>query len=159
MFQLGSRSIQRLQGVHPRLVAVVKLAITLSAQDFTVLEGVRSLATQKANVAKGASQTMDSKHLVQADGYGHAVDLAAWVNGSVAWDPWDRYVAIADAVRRAAIQLDTPIRWGGGWFLLNTLTNERQVALQSSEYTRARRAAGRKAFLDGPHFELLGGGR
>lgn len=156
MFQLGSRSKQRLVGVHPRLVAVVNLAITLTTQDFTVLEGVRSIQAQRINVAKGASQTMDSKHLQQPDGYGHAVDLAAWVNGSVAWDPWSRYVAIADAVRRASIDLDTPVRWGGGWFLLNTLTNAKQVEIQSTEYTRARRAAGRKAFLDGPHFELVG---
>lgn len=159
MYQLGSRSNQRLQGVHPRLVAVVKLAITLSAQDFTVLEGVRSLATQKANVAKGASQTMDSKHLVQADGYGHAVDLAAWVNGSVAWDPWERYDVIADAMRRAAIQLGVQIRWGGGWFNLNQLTSPAQILAARQAYTHDRVAAGRKAFLDGPHFELLGGGR
>lgn len=159
MYSLGTRSIQRLQGVHPNLVLVVKRAIQLTSQDFTVLEGVRSAEAQRLNVAKGASQTMNSKHLKQADGYGHAVDLAAWVNSSVAWDPWSRYVAIADAMRRAAIEKNIPIRWGGGWFNLNTLPSIEQVAKASADYTAARRAAGKKAFLDGPHFELQAAAR
>ncbi len=154
MYRLGSKSLANLKGVHPRLVQVVQLAITLSAQDFTVLEGVRSLAAQKANVAKGASQTMDSKHLVQGDGYGHAVDLAAWVNGKVAWDPWGRYDVIADAMRRAAIQKGVQIRWGGGWFNLNQLASQAQIVAAREAYTAERKRAGRKAFLDGPHFEL-----
>lgn len=159
MYQLGSRSKQRLVGVHPRLAAVAARAIALSTQDFTVLEGVRTLERQKVLKAQGASQTLDSRHLKQADGYGHAVDLAAWVDGQVAWDPWSRYVAIADAVRRAAIELDTPVRWGGGWFNLNGLASLQAVAKASTDYVAERRAAGRKAFLDGPHFELPAGFR
>lgn len=154
MYQLGSRSLANLQGVHPRLVAVVKRAITLSAQDFTVLEGVRSIEQQRINVKKGASQTMDSKHLRQADGFGHAVDLAAWVDGKVAWDPWERYDVIADAVRRAAIQEGVQIRWGGGWFNLNQLASSAQIVAARQAYSAERKRAGRKAFLDGPHFEL-----
>lgn len=159
MYQLGSRSKQRLAGVHPLLVAVTLRAIAISDQDFTVLEGVRSIEAQRINVQKGASQTMDSKHLRQSDGHGHAVDLAAWVNGAVAWDPWSRYVVIADAVRRAAIEQRTPIRWGGGWFTLNDLTSREQIQAKSADYVKLRKSQGRKAFLDGPHFELLAGAR
>lgn len=159
MYQLGSRSLANLQGVHPRLVQVVKLAITLTAQDYTVLEGVRSLAAQKVNVAKGASQTMDSKHLRQADGFGHAVDLAAWAGGKVVWDPWERYDVIADAMRRAAIQLGVQIRWGGGWFNLNQLASPAQIVAAREAYTAGRKRARRKAFLDGPHFELQAAAR
>ena len=159
MYQLGSRSKQRLVGVHPRLVAVVSRAIQLTTQDFTVLEGVRALSRQKELVAQGASQTMDSRHLKQPDGYGHAVDLAAYVDGQVAWDPWARYVAIADAVRRAAIEQGTIVRWGGGWFQLNDLASLQEVANATKAYTDARRKAGRKAFPDGPHFELPAGVR
>ena len=43
--------------------------------DFSVREGVRTPETQKEYVAKGVSKTMASKHLIQPDGYGHAVDL------------------------------------------------------------------------------------
>ena len=43
--------------------------------DFSVKEGLRTLERQKQLVAQGKSRTMLSKHLVQEDGYGHAVDL------------------------------------------------------------------------------------
>jgi len=37
---LGSRSLSRLEGVHPDLVRVVKRAAASSDLDFTVLEGL-----------------------------------------------------------------------------------------------------------------------
>ena len=42
-FVLGSKSLAKLNGVHPDLVKVVKAAIKLSEVDFTVLEGLRTL--------------------------------------------------------------------------------------------------------------------
>lgn len=108
-FVLGQRSLDRLKGVHPDLVRVVKRAITLSTQDFSVLEGLRTLARQKALVAAGASRTMNSRHLT-----GHAVDLGALLNGKVAWD-WPLYARIAKAVKEAAKQEGVPIEWGGDW--------------------------------------------
>lgn len=153
MYQLGTKSKQRLRGVHPELVRVVTHAIGISAQDFTVLEGVRTRETQAEYVRRGASQTMDSRHLVGADGFGHAVDLAAWVAGGVRWE-WDLYLPIADAMRRAAIATGVPIRWGGGWFLLNDLASAGAVKRATDQYVAAKRAQKRKAFLDGPHFEL-----
>lgn len=108
-YALSSRSQDRLKGVHPRLVAVVKLAITISAVDFAVLEGVRTIERQKELLSAGASQTMRSRHLS-----GHAVDLGAIVGGQVRWD-WPLYDKIAEAVKEAAKQLGTPIEWGGDW--------------------------------------------
>lgn len=37
------------------------------------------MAEKKNLVAAGKSQTMNSKHLPQADGYSHAVDLVAYI--------------------------------------------------------------------------------
>ena len=74
-FKLSSKSLNKLTNVHPDLVRVVQKAIELSTTDFSVTEGERSLAQQQANVKKGVSQTMKSKHLVQEDGFVHAVDL------------------------------------------------------------------------------------
>ncbi|CAM8627115.1 L-Ala-D-Glu_peptidase_like domain containing protein [Comamonadaceae bacterium] len=108
-YALSTKSQDRLKGVHPRLVAVVKLAITLSEVDFAVLEGVRTVERQKELLAAGASQTMRSRHLT-----GHAVDLGAIVGGQVRWD-WPLYDKIAVAVKAAAKQLSTPIEWGGDW--------------------------------------------
>lgn len=108
-YALSTKSQDRLKGVHPRLVAVVKLAITISAVDFAVLEGVRTVERQKELLAAGASQTMRSRHLS-----GHAVDLGAIVGGQVRWD-WPLYDKIAEAMKEAAKQLGTPIEWGGEW--------------------------------------------
>lgn len=108
-FKLGPRSVARLKGVHPDLVKVVERAIQLSTVDFTVLEGLRTIERQKALVDAGSSQTMNSRHLD-----GHAVDLGAWVDGQVDWS-WPLYSRIADAMKRAADELEIPIEWGGDW--------------------------------------------
>ena len=109
MFKLGTRSNQRLVGVHDDLYKVVRRAIKLTSVDFTVLEGVRSVDRQRVLLASGASQTMNSRHLT-----GHAVDLGAWVDGQVAWD-WPLYFQINDAMMDAAAWLDVLLEWGGDW--------------------------------------------
>lgn len=109
MFVLSKKSLDRLTGVHPDLVRVVKRAIEITTVDFAVLEGVRSKSRQEQLVKAGASQTMNSRHLT-----GHAVDLGAYVSGSVRWD-WPLYYKIADAVKEAAAELGVPIEWGGDW--------------------------------------------
>lgn len=119
MFKLSQRSIDRLKGVHPDLVSVVKLAIERSDVDFMVTEGLRSKERQKELVAAGASKTMNSRHIT-----GHAVDLAAYVNG-IRWD-WPLYEKIAKAMKHAAYELNIKIEWGGDW----------------------------KSFKDGPHFQI-----
>ena len=80
-FKLSDRSLSRLRGVHPDLVKVVKAAIDVTDVDFGVGIGLRTEEEQAALVAKGASQTMKSKHLRQDDGFCHAVDLFAYVGG------------------------------------------------------------------------------
>ena len=70
-YRLSQRSMQNLSGVHPDLVAVVKRAIEITEQDFSVIEGIRNIDRQRKLVAQGKSQTMNSRHLT-----GHAVDLA-----------------------------------------------------------------------------------
>lgn len=120
MFILGKRSRDNLEDVHPDLIKVVELAIKLSEVDFTVLEGLRSLERQRSLVMRGMSKTMNSRHLT-----GHAVDLGAWVGGTVSWD-WKYYHKIAEAMKAASKELEVPIVWGGDW----------------------------DGFPDGPHFQL-----
>ena len=107
--KLSQKSLDRLAGVHPDLVACVKRAIELSTVDFAVLEGIRSKARQEQLVAAGASQTMNSRHLT-----GHAVDLGAMVSGTVRWD-WPLYFKVAAAMKKAAAELSIPLEWGGDW--------------------------------------------
>lgn len=108
-YVLGEQSEKRLQGVHPDLVAVVRLAYTLSAQDFRVIEGLRTRDRQRYLVEKGASKTMNSRHLT-----GHAVDLAPIVDGKVSWD-WKWFYPIAEAMKQAAKIKGVPVEWGGDW--------------------------------------------
>ncbi|WP_293828817.1 M15 family metallopeptidase [uncultured Brevundimonas sp.] len=119
-FRLSARSRARLAGVHPALIAVVEAAIVRSPVDFMITEGLRTPARQAALVKAGASRTRRSRHLT-----GHAVDVAALVEGQVRWD-WPLYGRIAEVFKAAAVDLKTPLVWGGDW----------------------------KTLRDGPHFEL-----
>ena len=52
-FALGTKSINKLEGVRSDLVRVVKRAIELTTQDFMVLEGVRSEQRQRELYGQG----------------------------------------------------------------------------------------------------------
>lgn len=158
---LGARSRAELAGVHPTLVGVVERAITITEQDFTVADGMRTLEEQKQNVARGVSKTMNSRHLVQADHTGHAVDLVPWINGKPRWE-WPPIYRIAAAMLVSARQLTVPLRWGGVWdkpLLSLDGTGARDIAalpaiLEHEVLGYISRHRG-PDFLDGPHFELL----
>ena len=128
-FNLSKRSLRTLKGVHPDLIKVVKRAIEITEEDFLVGCGVRSLATQRRYVAKGVSKTMNSRHLIQSDGYSHAVDLWLWKDGKVSWDTskadsfyevshdddYHNYQEIGTSMLLASKELGVPIRWGADW--------------------------------------------
>lgn len=146
-YQLGKRSKDRLLGVDPRMVAVVEKAITISEQDFSVICGLRTVQEQEALVAKGASQTMKSKHLE-----GLAVDLMAYIDGG-RWE-LNLYDEIADAIRKAAIELGVNVRWGAAWHkTLNEWDGTAEDLM--NEYIDLRRSQGKRPFIDGPHFEIV----
>lgn len=108
-FKLGPRSLLNLRGVHPDLVRVVKRAISISDIDFTVIEGLRTVARQKELFAKGATKTMRSRHI-----HGFAVDIAPYVAGSIRWD-WPLFDKIEEAMKKAAKLENVQIMWGGDW--------------------------------------------
>ena len=107
IYQLGTRSLQNLSGVHPDLVAVVKRAIEITEQDFSVIEGIRNINRQRELYRKGATKTLNSRHLT-----GHAVDMVPW---PVDWNDLERFEIMSDAMKAAAEELDIPIVWGGDW--------------------------------------------
>ena len=108
-FKFSRSSYDKMSGVRPELVAIASRALDLSTVDFGVTEGLRSEARQRELVASGASQTMNSRHLT-----GHALDVVAYVGGTVSWD-WPLYDRIAVAMKSAAEELGVPIEWGGDW--------------------------------------------
>ena len=156
---LGSRSLLRLQGVHPNLVRVVHRAAAMAvpADDFTVLEGVRSREQMMVNFGKGriAAQVeakgipasyarpgeakvtwltnpFNSSHRKQADGYSHAVDLAPF---PIDWKDNARFERLALLMFRAAAVEKVLIRWGRDWDM-------------DGRYME-------RGETDGPHFELV----
>lgn len=147
-FKLSQRSLSRLEGVKPELVAVVKRAIELTKVDFGVTEGLRSVETQKDYVARGVSQTMNSKHLT-----GDAVDLVAYIGSRVSWE-LNLYDDIADAMKAAAQELGVPLRWGAAWNVLDITRWDGTMEQAMNHYIDERRKQGRRPFIDGPHFEL-----
>tara|TARA_S200002703_G_scaffold67586_2_gene58778 strand:+ start:1048 stop:1434 length:387 start_codon:yes stop_codon:yes gene_type:complete len=125
MFNLSKNSLRNLDGVHPELIDVVKLAIQLTKVDFGIPSdgGYRTAFRQRELYDKGVSN---------ADGYthksnhqsGNAVDVFAYVDGKASWS--EHHLAmVACAMLEAANRLGVNLRWGGHF----------------------------KSFIDMPHFE------
>lgn len=153
-YKLGAKSNAELQGVHPDIVRVVRKAILYTEQDFSVHDGLRTIEEQRVYVARGVSQTMNSMHMKQRDGFGHAVDLVPWINGQLRWE-WPPIYVVMAAVRKAAIEEGVRLRWGGCWQTINDLgPTPKDLERAVAAYGAARRKAGKKAFTDGPHVEL-----
>jgi peptidoglycan L-alanyl-D-glutamate endopeptidase CwlK len=156
-FSFGSKSRAEMHKMHPDLIKVLNLAIERTEQDFTIFDGFRTAADQNQLFRRGASQIdgyrRKGKHQIQSDGYCHAADLVPWINGRAVWD-WDAIYVIADAVVSSARELDVQLRWGGCWQHINPLSGspEHWVA----EYVKRKRSQGKRAFNDGPHWELYG---
>ena len=147
-YKLGNRSNERLEGVDPSLQTLVRSAIGRSEQDFSVICGLRTRKEQEALVAKGASQTMKSKHLG-----GFAVDLMAYIDGG-RWE-LNLYDEIADAIKNTAKELGIKVRWGAAWHIDNIAEFDGTAEEAMNEYIDLRRSQGRRPFIDAPHFELM----
>lgn len=129
---LDKTSLDRLKGVHPDLVRVVKKAAELTTVPFIVTEGVRTVERERSLIAKGLSALKNPfrcRHVptktAQYGVVGHAVDIVPLVNGKPAWD-WKIIPAVARAMKSAALAEHVTIEWGGDW----------------------------KTFKDGPHYQL-----
>jgi peptidoglycan L-alanyl-D-glutamate endopeptidase CwlK len=124
-YSFSQRSETHFQGVHPDLVKVARRALELSAVDFGITEGLRTLEREKQMVAQGSSQTLKSRHLT-----GHAIDVDAYVDGAVSWE-WSLYEQISQAFKQASAELSIPVEWGGDW---TTLKDGAHFQLPFAEY-------------------------
>jgi peptidoglycan L-alanyl-D-glutamate endopeptidase CwlK len=123
---LDKTSEQKLAGVHPDLVRIIRRAAKLTSLDFRVIEGPRTLERQKQLLKIGATKTLNSRHLKAGKlNVSHAVDVVPMVNGKVSWD-WPLYHKLAPIIKAAAKAESVPLEWGGDW----------------------------RTFKDGPHWQL-----
>lgn len=125
--KFSKRSIERLETCHPDLQRVARRALELSPYDFGITEGVRTVERQNDLVKQGASTTMHSRHIANADGVSEALDIAVYIESGLTWKI-EYYRKVAQAFFTAAIELGVQIEWGGLW----------------------------QTFVDGPHFQLKG---
>lgn len=109
-FKFGSGSKEKLSRVHPDLRLVASLALELSPYDFTIVEGIRSKERQAQLVAAGASRTMNSRHRT-----GDAYDFCPWIDGKLAWNNREAFLAIVEAHFQAADELGILIQSGSDW--------------------------------------------
>ena len=130
MPSFSSASRERLNTCHPDLQRLFNTVV--ENYDCTIMEGVRSLETQKEYLRTGKTRTLNSKHLRASDGYSHAVDVAPY---PIDWDDRDRFYHFAGYVLGVADILGIEIRWGGDW------DSDKELHDQT--------------FYDLPHFELV----
>lgn len=121
-YVFGGVSKNRLTGVHPDLAACAEKALSYGLMDFSVAQGVRTDQQQvdlyeqgRTKPGKIVTWTLKSNHLLQADGYGHAIDLVPYIGGKQNWDDLQNFHFLATMMFRAAMELGVSIGWGGHW--------------------------------------------
>ena len=125
-FTLGATSRKRLQGVNPKLIKVIELALTITKIDFGIPAdgGLRTAERQNELFKLGLSK-LDGFEKRSNHQSGNAFDVFAYVDGKAGWDE-NQLTHIATAILSAASQIHVPLVWGGHW----------------------------RKFVDMPHFEI-----
>lgn len=108
-YYFGSRSLGNLAETRPEVPALAKCALNHTKVDFIVVDGGRTLQEQITNVRNGVSWTLQSRHIE-----GAAIDVAAYVDGKVSYDPI-YYHQVNDAFAYCSDKLRIPYVWGGSW--------------------------------------------
>jgi peptidoglycan L-alanyl-D-glutamate endopeptidase CwlK len=112
-FAYGNASKSKLEPLQPNLKKVAARAIELTPIDFTIVQGLRTVAQSAENIKNGTSFLSDpnkSKHIT-----GNALDFAPLKNGKIDWNDLEAFKTVADAFFAAARELNIKIRWGGDW--------------------------------------------
>jgi hypothetical protein len=152
MREPNTKDLIKLKGVNPILQRIVLRAISISAVDFIIVQGLREDAEQWRLVLAGKSQTLQSRHLT-----GDAVDVAAMIgdgnNRRLSWDSV-LYPVIAKAFAQAAAEAKEDIRWGGCWQVLPPGADTPAIRRMLDQYADACRAKNKKPFCDLGHFEI-----
>jgi peptidoglycan L-alanyl-D-glutamate endopeptidase CwlK len=128
----GSASLRQLATCDVRLQQLFQDVVLF--WDCQVLEGKRSEAQQRINVANGVSKTLDSKHVYPLGMPSLAVDVAPY---PVKWNDLPRFYAFGGFVIGTARKMGVTLRWGGDWDSDRDFSDQR--------------------FNDLPHFELVDG--
>ena len=136
-YVLSDASIEKMKGVHPKLIELMKKAISNSPYDFKIVQGLRTAAYQNELYQQGRTRpgkivtkldgyNKKSNHQAKSDGYGHAVDIAVcgqydqngnYVKYTTDAEMFDnkKLVEISRHVKAVAKEMGMEIEWGGDW--------------------------------------------
>ena len=136
-YVLSDASIEKMKGVHPKLIELMKKAISNSPYDFKIVQGLRTAEYQNELYQQGRTKpgkivtkldgyNRKSNHQAKADGYGHAVDIAVcghydqngnYVKCTTDAEMFDnkKLVEISRHVKAVAKEMGLDIVWGGDW--------------------------------------------
>ena len=136
-YVLSDASIEKMKGVHPKLIELMKKAISDSPYDFKIVQGLRTAEYQNSLYQQGRTKpgkivtkldgyNRKSNHQAKADGYGHAVDIAVcghydqngdYVKYTTDAEMFDnkKLVEISRHVKAVAKEMGMEIVWGGDW--------------------------------------------
>jgi peptidoglycan L-alanyl-D-glutamate endopeptidase CwlK len=118
MFKFSSRSEMRLEGVHPKIIEVLRIGLTRSPIDFGIAEygGLRTVEDQQFLFNDGGSKCdgirKKSKHQRQKSGYGEAFDVYAYLNRAASFDKIHLAI-IAGVILAVAKEKGVKCVWGG----------------------------------------------
>lgn len=114
-WKFTKEDLRRLNQAHPDLVKVFMEVQKTSTIPIKILQVSRSIEEQRANVRRGVSWTMRSRHLPSKDGKCRAVDAVPLnPDGTVSW-AWPIYYKLAPQVKAAARAAKVKVEWGGDW--------------------------------------------
>lgn len=120
MPKFSAVSRAKLETCDSRLVQLFESIV--ANYDCTVEGGARTLEEQRANVAKGVSKTLDSKHVVTPEHpLSRAIDVAPYpvrwpaIGTSSYVHDVGRFYHFAGYVKAMADTLNILIVWGGAW--------------------------------------------
>lgn len=161
-FIFGNISESRFNGVHPNMVGFMKDLLDISPYDFSISQGVRTVAEQQKLYARGRTINgvttpgpiitkvdgvkVKSNHQPKADGLGYAVDIAILVQDPVTkkWKPdWNisKYKELYELAEKEGLLEKWGVEWGGNCFINKwRLENDKKY----------------KPFIDGPHWQIKG---
>tara|TARA_R110000851_G_scaffold291462_2_gene445808 strand:+ start:1498 stop:1917 length:420 start_codon:yes stop_codon:yes gene_type:complete len=126
--KLSKRSLDRLDGIMPILIDILKEAIKESPHDFGIPQfgGVRTAEDQNMLYQRGRELAgsivtytdgyiKKSNHQAKEDGYGHAFDIFAYIGKRASWDK-KILTEIARHIQKVAKEdFCVDLTWGGDW--------------------------------------------
>ena len=148
MHFLSDECDNKLSEIHPALAEVVRRAQAISDIQLMVIHGKRTKSEQEEFFRKGVTNGANSPHL-----YGTAVDILPVVKGRISPEA-ESADEVATAMRYAADDLNTPIRWGGAWHVDDITDYEGLMEDLSTMYLEHAVMEGIRPQLDTHHFEL-----